>query len=484
MRFKRVFLVSVSYVGGIYKGGDVPEPGLGYMAEILEDSKINYHVLDMNLGYGESQLMEQIRRFNPDLLGLGMKTFSYKRTYEIIKKIKKSFPKLKILVGGSHVSLYRKRVLEECTEVDFAAYQEGEEILRGLCLGKPLKNIGGLIYRTGKGIAFNPHKHSMHLDKFPYPRYRKFELEKYWYPARYIVTSRGCPNKCTFCSVPTVLGRLWRARSPENVIEEIQHWYDRGWRRFEILDDNFTLHKERAEKICDLIIEKGMKIEIDTPNGIRADNTSLKLLKKMKRAGWKKISYGVDGGNDRVLKIINKGETMEQIEKGVQDAIAAGLDVVLFFIIGTPGETMDDIEDSFTVALKYPIMDAVFSISMPYPGTELFDEAVKKKYLIGTPEEYMNSIDKKHGVPVVQTPKLSPDDVKVMWKKSQKIRESVQKRHRIRVLRTRYGVQGKILSLFYQSGIINDNTLIKINSIRNRALGKKEDRTPVVEDTI
>jgi len=183
MRFNRILLVSVSYVDAFYKGGDAPEPGLGYMAEILEANNIEYDVLDMSLGYDVKALLERIGEFKPDLVGMAMKTFSYKHTYEVIKEIKKAFPRVKILVGGSHIALYKTAVLQECSEIDFAAYREGEELIIDLCTGEDMKSINNLIHRTGNSVVFNSSKPSiLHLDKIPFPKYRKFELNKYWYP--------------------------------------------------------------------------------------------------------------------------------------------------------------------------------------------------------------------------------------------------------------------------------------------------------------
>lgn len=479
MIFKRVLLISVSYIDAFYKGGDAPEPGLGYMAQILETNKIEYDVLDMNLGYEVHDVLERIRKFKPDLIGIAMKTFSYKRTYEIIKEIKKQFPNVKILTGGSHLSIYQDAVLKQCKEIDFGVHREGEEVLSDLCMGKPFKNINGLIYREGGKVIFNPSKPTIiHLDEIPFPKYKKFELEKYWYPARYIITSRGCPERCTFCSVPTVLGQYWRARSPENVLEEITYWYNKGWKRFEILDDNFTFHKERAAKICDLIFQSGMKIEIDTPNGIRADRVDRELLQKMKDVGWKSVSYGVDGGNNKILQSIKKGETIEQIDQSTRDAIDVGLDVILHFIIGLPGETIEDIEDSFAFALKHPIKLAIFNNVMPYPGTELYEHVLERKYLLDSPEEYMNTIDKKHNIPVIETPELSVEQRKMMLKKSKLVRKMVEKRYKIRVLRKQYGIPGKVLSLLYQTNIVNDDLFERMKNMRKRIIHGTESRVP------
>jgi radical SAM superfamily enzyme YgiQ (UPF0313 family) len=302
-----------------------PHPGIGYLSEFLTSNGIENYVIDMRLGYTLKKLMKKIKEINPDLIGITLMTLRHDIAIKIIEKIKSNF-NCKIVVGGPHVSLFRKKVLEEC-KADFAIKHEGEYTLLELCQGKNLKNIKGLIYRNGNKIIENPDRPFIeNLDTLPFPKYRKFELEKY--PDIFtfkknimikksipIITSRGCPFNCIYCPVKTVMGNKWRVRSAENVAEELKYWYKMGYRIFEFWDDNFTLDKKRVYKICDLIKKNNLvNLQLSISNGIRADTVDKRLLKRMKEVGFNHIAFGVEAGNNKILKIIRKGETIETIE--------------------------------------------------------------------------------------------------------------------------------------------------------------------------
>lgn len=157
-----------------------------------------------------------------------------------------------------------------------------------------------------------------------------------------ILSSRGCPFSCIFCPVSLAIGKRLRVRSAGNVVDEVDYWFKikKGYRRFSILDDNFTFYKERTIAICDEIKKRGLKnIILRCGNGIRADKVDREVLEKMKEAGFTYVSYGVESGSERVLKILKKGETIEQIENAIKTSTELGFDVTLFFVIGAPYET-------------------------------------------------------------------------------------------------------------------------------------------------
>ena len=413
MGFKKVLLVSVSYKNSAYKPGDVPELGLGYLAEYLVKNGFEYDVMDMNLGYTFDDLVKKINECKPDLIGVATKTYRYKDAFAFINSIKEKFPNIKIAVGGSHVSIVKEKVLEDCKGMDFGVVKEGEETFLELCQGKKLSEIKGLIYREGNKIIFTGERpFEKDLSKLPWPKYEKFEMKKYWYPGICILTSRGCPESCTFCPVPVINGKWWRSRTPESVMEEVKYWYEKGWRRFEIIDDNFTLHKDRAREICKLIKESGIKAVFNCPQGIRADRSDFELLKQMKEVGWTTMTFGVEVGNDKMLKIIKKGEDMKTIETAIKNSVDLGFEVHLNMMYGFTGQTMEDVEDGFKLALKYPIRHAGFNNLVPYPGTEDFKRSEEGGYFQYSPEEYLNSVKTKAYKVVIATPEIPADKCK------------------------------------------------------------------------
>ncbi|MCM8781096.1 MAG: cobalamin-dependent protein, partial [Candidatus Omnitrophica bacterium] len=203
MRFRRILLVNPAYPRKRVKV--VFCAGLGYIAQMLQDEGFQYDVLDMSLGYSYKDLNKKILNFKPELIGISMMTYRYKDTYSMIKQIKSDFPNISIVVGGPHVSLFRQVVLYDCPEIDYGVVLEGEHTLIELCKGYSYESIKGLIFRKQGAIIYNGDRPFIEkLDELPFPRYEKFELgksfNKHW-NALPIVSSRGCPFECIYCTV-------------------------------------------------------------------------------------------------------------------------------------------------------------------------------------------------------------------------------------------------------------------------------------------
>jgi hypothetical protein len=201
-------------------------------------------------------------------------------------------------------------------------------------------------------------------------------------------------------------------------------------RLFIVDDDNFTLLKERVYDICDEIERRELKdLIIRCANGIRADRVDRDLLTRMKEVGVIEVGFGADGGNNRVLlDIVHKGETIETIEQAIQDAIDVGLKVRLFIIVGHPGETLSDIEDSFALAQRYPLIRLHLNSPIPYPGTELFEWVRSHDCFLMPPEEYLNNLTDSDNEPVFETPELSADVRRQILKRAREIERSVWRR--------------------------------------------------------
>jgi radical SAM superfamily enzyme YgiQ (UPF0313 family) len=441
-----------------------PHPGIGYLSEFLTNNGIENYVIDMRLGYTLKKLMKKIKEINPDLIGITLMTLRHDIAIKIIEKIKSNF-NCKIVVGGPHVSLFRKKVLEEC-KADFAIKHEGEYTLLELCQGKNLKNIKGLIYRNGNKIIENPDRPFIeNLDTLPFPKYRKFELEKYPDVFTFkknimikksipIITSRGCPFNCIYCPIKTVMGNKWRVRSAENVVEELKYWYKIGYRIFKFWDDNFTLDKKRVYKICNLIKKNNLvNLELSLPNGIRADRVDKRLLKKMKEVGFNHIAFGVEAGNNKILKIIRKGETIETIENAIKNACELGYSVGLFFMIGHPKETLSDIQDSINLALKYPVAFAVFYNIIVFPHTELYNLVKRKNWLIKDLNKNLTYSAHYDVSPFFETPELSLEERKKILEMTKNISKQIDKNYKKQRLEKTFGFLGKIIGKILYSNL-------------------------------
>ncbi len=426
LKYRRVLLVNPPHSGFLGMGFE-PIIGLGCLSETLEAHSVDHQVLDMALGYGENHLRKTVSRFAPDLVGFTMATLDYAEALRLIRGVKREFA-VDVVVGGPHASCMRESLLEEHREIDFGVVMEGEQTLMDLVSGKAPRDIPGLLHRTDSGVVFTGERPFVKdLDAIPFPRYQKFEMGKYLKRSVGVITSRGCPHQCTYCPVRLTSGNRMRLRSADNVLEEIAYWRDRGYHTIDIWDDNFTINRKRVHAICDGIIQRGMRpLVLNLPNGVRADRVNREMLRKMKAVGFRKIAFGVEGGNNRVLRLLRKGERMETIERAIRDACDAGLDVILFFLIGTPGETMADIEDSFRLALRHPVAGANFYNLIPFPRTELFERVSEKGWLVREPRDYLNAASQFANEPCFATPELSVEERKRTFRRAGRVSRQVR----------------------------------------------------------
>lgn len=426
--FKKVLLIappSSSLLGAVR-----PPDGLAYLAQALREAGIECSAEDMRVRSRLPKLCRHIRAFQPDLIGLSLVSYEYKRSYELIHAIKEAFPHIPIIVGGPHVSALGKTVLEECPDIDLAIQHEGERPLVQLCQGgTPYEKIPGLLYRQDEQILSGPQAVAvMDLDNISFPQFSEYDLRRYAREIN-ITTSRGCPYRCIFCP-NSLTERKFRARSAGHVVDELEYWCSRGIRQFNVNDDNFTFKKERVYQICDEIERRGLKgLFIRCANGIRADRVDRALLARMKEVGFKEVAFGADGGNNRVLRdIVHKGETIEDIEGALQDACDLGLKIKLFIIVGHPGETMSDVEDSIALAQRYPIVWLHLNNPIPYPGTRLFEIACENGYFAIPPEEYLNNVQETGDVPVFATPELPLEVRKEIMARCRQIEKDVKRK--------------------------------------------------------
>ncbi|MFH1581654.1 MAG: radical SAM protein [Pseudomonadota bacterium] len=475
MRFRRILLIAPRFYKGKCRLALLPVTGLGYIEEALHNAGFEVQVLDMNLQYDYPHLQSKIFEFKPDLIGFIVMTFSSKDLYRLIDKIKGEYPEIKIITGGPHVSTMREKVLLDCPGIDYGVILEGDNSIVELCSGKDLTQIPGLIYRKNNTIISNKFEDFIQdLDSLAFPKYRYFELDKY--PAKQIgiVTSRGCPYNCTYCPVISAIGKRFRMRSAANIVKEITYWHERGYRKILILDDNFTLIRKRVEEICSLLRAKNLTgLQLECPNGIRADKVDYQLLKLMKEAGFTLIAYGVESANDHVLKKAKKGENIAVIEQSIKDACELGFEVHLFFMIGLPGETIEDLKKSFSLALRYPVKLANFYNIIPFPATELFNLLNESGCLIHSLDDILNNANHFINEPSFFTPEMSIEERRKAFLMAQAISNKVRRNYIERKMPAPLRFK-KVLSWLYTrplfEGALNNNKFIvrikeKIKSI-------------------
>ena len=339
------------------------------------------------------ETIKKIKKFSPDLLVVETSTPTFNSDIKFLEKLKKEI-KTKVVLVGTHASVFSEEALKS-KGVDFVARKEYDftilELANTLEKKGNLKKVLGLSFKKGRKIIHNPDRPPIkNLDSLPFVSqvYKKFlDVRDYRYalalhPMIQILSSRGCPNLCTFCDWPqTFMGRFYRTRSPENFVDELEFIANEMPEIKEIFieDDTFTILKDRVVKICDLIKER--KLDITWSANVRAD-IPFSVLKKMKDAGCRILIVGYESGNQQILNNIKKGITLEQAEKFTEAAKNAGLKIFGCFMIGLPGETKETIEQTFQFAKKLNPDMAFFQQAVPFPGTEFYNWCKQNGYLI------------------------------------------------------------------------------------------------------
>lgn len=407
MRYNNILLISPVYKKSHFYGGKsvTPPVGLGYLAEALKRKGVTVSVMDMGLGHSLRDLFSMIRERGIDLIGVSMISYRFLPIYAMISRVKREFPAIPIIAGGPHLLSFRKKVLEECPSIDYGVVGQGEEALCDLVAGVDEGAIAGLIHkRDGKIEEGLPGRLIADLNAMPFPKYEEFEMGRY-HKIMPLMSSRGCPSQCIYCQKTT--GDKIYFRSAEHVLSEIRYWYSRGYRRFSFNDENFTLVNKRTSDICEGIRSEGMHDAEFSAQGVRADCVNEDVLTHMRRAGFVNLSFGVEAGNDRMLKVLKKGLKMEMVDKAVRTALDLSFKVQLYFLIGSPHETLDDVRDSFAFALKHPVYKVIFSNLIPYPETELFRWVEANGRLYQRPEIYLDRICASLNKPTFEAPGMT-----------------------------------------------------------------------------
>ncbi len=385
------------------------------------------------LGLTNKEIAARIKQWSPDLVVITVPFSGWSKTAFDVASTAKSVDKnITTVLIGLHPSTRAVDCLMH-PNIDFVVFGEPEQTVSELAgvleQGKveELKKVRGIAFiENGKTIVNSPRPAIQDLDSLPFPARHLLPMKSYFAavkenplrgeickPWAIMMTSRGCPYNCVFCTIHAVMGKKWRARSPENVVEEIEqlvHTYH--IKQIDFGDENITLEKKRMETICDLIVKRGLDIEWFTPNGVRADTLDENLLTKMKESGCKKIRVAPESGVQRVVnQIIKKNLDLKEVEKAVVLSKKVGIRVGCFFVIGLIGETKEDIEESINYAYKLRRLGAdnfYFSYAMPLYGTELYEQAKCGGFLRDCfSDEALSGVE-----PLIETPEFTADDLR------------------------------------------------------------------------
>ncbi len=377
-------------------GGHLPPLGIASIAAVLEENNFTVKVIDGPVsGLDSNGIAKAVRRENPGIVGFSSLTPNFFKAVKTAKKIKRLAPRIPVIIGGHHATILPKEVIKEKC-FDLVVVGEGEltflEIMKKFKKDpklfknrKKLEKIHGIGFRNSRRIILTtPRKFIEDLDRLPLPARHLFDMKKYVplpnqyirKPVTNIVAIRGCPFNCSYCSANSVFGRKIRAKSPKRVVEEIKHLIGKyGIKEISFWDDTITVDNKWVNELCDLIIKE--KLDIAWSCYGRVNTVDARLLKKMKRAGCWNIFYGIEAASPKLLNIVNKQITPEQVRRAVDLTNKAGIESRGSFMLGLPGETPELAKETIDFACSLNLDYAQFSITTPFPGTKLYKEAEK-----------------------------------------------------------------------------------------------------------
>jgi len=387
-RSKRIILINPCqrplYESVKIKEGAIYSPVLSLAvlgATCLKDGH-QVKIFDMNLPQNnEKKLLVLLKKFHPDYAGITFTTPLFPEMVRIAGLIKEEFPHCLLLGGGPHASSFPEETLQD-SPLDLVVIGEGDFTLPEILSGKRWENIAGICFKRQNQTKKTRRRDFIgDLDSLPLPAWQLYNLSQYQTsalltranPAGWIETSRGCIYGCVYCN-KSVFGRTFRVKSAQRVADEITYMLKAGFKEIHIADDNFTSDIKRAEVICDRILERELRFPWATVTGIRVDKVSLKLLRKMRKAGCYRVYFGIESGSQRVLDSIKKGINLEQVRQAVKWAKKAGLETFGFFMIALPGEKVSDIKKTIKFATSLGLDIAKMSVTIPLPATPLYDE--------------------------------------------------------------------------------------------------------------
>jgi radical SAM superfamily enzyme YgiQ (UPF0313 family) len=360
------------------------------LASVLEERGFAVKILEMAaLHLSESDIEPIIDREKPDIVGISAMTSTVNSALNVVQRIKEINNRICVVLGGAHVSVLPEETLLRNPDVDIIVRGEGEKTMPELIdvvasKNEDLANVLGITYRTEEGVKSNPPRPYIDdLDSLPFPAFNLLPKGKYHLhppfgrksPAMPIITSRGCPYSCIFCS-KSVFGNKYRSNSPGYVIKQIQFLIEKfGIREIKFYDDVFTLDKKRVMSICSEL--KNSRIDIPWTCETRVNLVDKALLSTMKDAGCYMIAYGVESGSQEILNVIDKKTTLEQITRAFNLTHRIGINTVGYFMIGTPNETSETIRETIEFAKRIDPDFVQFSIATPYPGTKLYEVAAR-----------------------------------------------------------------------------------------------------------
>lgn len=431
MKNKRILFIEAPYSyasSGKEVVGKYFPLGIGYLASYIRQFGYSVKIFQPNLEESHDlELKELITTFNPFLVGISVMTPSYPRAIEICNMIKTVNREIITVLGGHHVSAVGKDVLEQSPNTDFSVIGEGEitlhELVQSFESDRPnYDKIKGLVWRDNSGnLHVNESRELINdIDSLPFPardlvdmkQYRLHSYIDFGKKSATMITTRGCPYKCAFCSSWLTMGARYRFRSVENIIKELKELVDNGIDHIVFEDDTMALKRDRIMAICDALMSMSNR-----PTWYcltRVDTMDYELAKKFKAAGCKMVNFGIESGSPEVLKMIGKKISLEKAVEAVKACKKAGLRTQCTFIIGFPIDTENTMDMTYKIAKKIDPTIAIFFPLTPYPGTKLYNEFLDSSMVPHSVEEWQNYIVHDNTIGISLNSNYSGQEIKAL----------------------------------------------------------------------
>ncbi|MFH1237786.1 MAG: radical SAM protein [Candidatus Aenigmatarchaeota archaeon] len=449
---KIMLIIPPSTLWSIERPHVVQPLGIGYIAAVLEKEDYDIHVLDtvalgwqeylkkwqgknvekgktIHFGLSWEEIERRVREAKPDVVGISSaytcQSENMHKTAEVVKRVSKHIP---VVVGGAHPTAFPEMVLKD-KNVDIAVIGEGEltavELMQKLDSGTDYSKVKGIAFMDGDKVKINEKREFIEdLDSIPLPARHLLPMKEYfeaksthggeakWSPVTSMITSRGCPGMCIFCSIHSIWGRKWRARSAKSVVDEIEHLVKTyNIRELHFEDDNLTLNKQRMIEICDGMIERGLskRIRWTTPNSVMLSTLDEEVLIKMKQSGCYALSFGIESGDEHILRdVVRKNVPFDKLREVIKICKKLKIETAGSFILGLPGETHETFKKTIDFAKDIGLDRASFLAATPFPGTDLYKLCMEKGYI---PKDLDWSSLRTIGSAVITTEQFTKEDV-------------------------------------------------------------------------
>jgi len=372
----------------------MPCIGLAYIAAALEQHGCFVRVIDMFAErLSAAEVIARAERFRPALIGMGVLTPSAPICEALSATLRSRLPEARIIWGGVHADVFGAEIVSRGF-ADFVAHHDGEitaqELVDALGSGEvDYSAIDGLTWRTTDGQVVTNKRRALNrdLDALPYPAWHLFPIHRYGLlpfadiakPVLTMSGSRGCPYRCDYCSLIHTGGKTFRRRDPIKIVDEYEHLVDRyGVKQIGFIDPIFPLVKKDLKPLCEEIVRRGLDRRCVWLSETRADRLDPETCEVMYAGGCRRVLMGIESGSDLLLGNVNKTLKTSAVREGVANARAAGLQTVGLFMLGLPGETPETSRETVDFAVDLDLDFAKFAVTVPFPGSKLFDDRWQK----------------------------------------------------------------------------------------------------------